>query len=376
LLITCGATAPTIREDAVLVCAGITDWLKQLNGTTLLVTGAGGFLASHFLETIAVYNESHRPGCRVLAADNFQSGLPQRIAWAQDRPDILLAQCDISRGWDPGERVDWIIHAASIASPPIYRRLPLETIDVNVNGTRHMLDLLRREGRGMLFMSSSEIYGDPDTAHIPTAEDYRGYVSCTGPRACYDESKRLGETLATTYHRLYGSPVKIIRPFNVYGPGQRLDDGRIMPDLMSAAVHRRPIVLYSDGRPTRSFCYIRDAIRGMLLVLVAGASGEAFNVGNDEEISIGELAQIVAQLEGPPHLPIQFEMSKEQDYLSDNPQRRCPDLTKLKSLGVWRPEVKVREGVTRTLRSYREAAADLSRTEERSAFVGEGGGTE
>jgi len=358
LLITSGATAPTIRDDATLVCSSITKWLNQLNGTTLLVTGASGFLASHFLETIAVFNESNPPGCRVLAADNFQSGLPERIAWAAGRPDIVLHHCDVSKQWDPGERVDWIIHAASIASPPVYRRFPLETIDVNVNGTRHMLDLLCKEGRGMLFMSSSEIYGDPDPQHIPTAEDYRGFVSCTGPRACYDESKRLGETLATTYHRLYGSPVKMIRPFNVYGPGQRLDDGRILPDLMSAAFHRRPIVLYSDGRATRSFCYIRDAIRGMLLVLLIGASGEAFNVGNDEEISISELAEIVSRLDGPPHLPIRFETSEDRDYLSDNPQRRCPDLTKLKTLGGWKPEVKVREGLARTLHSYREAAAN------------------
>jgi dTDP-glucose 4,6-dehydratase/UDP-glucuronate decarboxylase len=250
--------------------------------------------------------------------------------------------------------VDWIIHGASIASPPVYRRLPLETIDVNVNGTRHMLDLLRRDGRGMLLMSTSEIYGDPDPGHIPTAEDYRGFVSCTGPRACYDESKRLAETLAMTYYRLYGSPVKIIRPFNVYGPGQRLDDGRIIPTVISAALHRRPIVLYSDGRATRSFCYVRDAIRSMLLVLVSSAAGEAFNVGNDEEISIGELARIAANLNGPPELPIHFETSADRDYLCDNPQRRCPDLTKLRQLGGWEPPVRVREGLSRTLESYRD----------------------
>lgn len=352
---TCGTTAPTIRQDSEHVCAALSGWLPKLNGTTLLVTGAGGFLASHFLETIAVFNESNRPGCRVLAVDNFHSGLPERIAWAGSRPDFSLREADVSKPFEPNERVDWIIHAASIASPPIYRRFPLETIDVNVNGTRHMLDLLRRDGQGMLFMSSSEIYGDPDAEHIPTSEDFRGYVSCTGPRACYDESKRVGETLATTYHRLYGSPVKIIRPFNVYGPGQRLDDGRIIPDLMSAAVHRRPIVLYSDGKPTRSFCYIRDAIRGMLLILIAGSDGEAYNVGNDEEISIRELAEIVAQIEGQPFLPVEFQISADRDYLSDNPRRRCPDLAKLKGLANWRPEVKVREGMARTLRSYREA---------------------
>jgi hypothetical protein len=172
----------------------MSSWASQFNGTTMLITGAVGFLASHLLETIAVFNESAKPGCRVLAVDNFQSGLPERISLIKDRPDMELRQGDASQAFEPGERVDRIIHAASIASPPLYRRFPLETIDVNVNGTRHMLDLLRRDGRGMLFVSSSEIYGDPDPLHIPTAEDYRGFVSCNGPRACYDESKRLGET--------------------------------------------------------------------------------------------------------------------------------------------------------------------------------------
>lgn len=350
------ATAGIIREDAEQVAAALRPQLSQLDGSTLLVTGASGFLCSHFLETIAVHNETAPAKCRVLAADNFRTGLPERLSWLAGRRDMELRACDVSQPFDPGEPVDWIIHGAGIASPPAYRRFPLETIDVNVNGTRHMLDLLRKQGRGMLLLSTSEIYGDPDPAHIPTAENYRGYVSCTGPRACYDESKRLGETLAVTYHRLYGSPVKIIRPFNVYGPGQRLDDGRIIPSLMSAAFYRKPIVLYSDGLATRSFCYVRDAIRGMLLVLLSPVAGEAFNVGNDEEISIGELARIAAGLDGSPELPVHFEISAEADYLSDNPQRRCPDLTKLRGLGGWQPEVKVREGLARTLQSYREGA--------------------
>ena len=347
-------TTTIIREDSERIAAELYPDLKQLDGATLLVTGASGFLCSHFLEAIAVFNETARPGCRVLALDNFKTGLPQRLAWVEKRSDIELRACDVSAGFEPGEPVDFIIHGAGIASPPIYRQFPLETIDVNVSGARHMLELLRREGRGMLLLSSSEIYGDPDPAHIPTSEDYRGSVSCTGPRACYDESKRLGETLAMTYYRLYGSPVKIIRPFNVYGPGQRLDDGRIIPSLISAAFDRKPIVLYSDGRATRSFCYSRDAIRGMLRVLLASVAGEAFNVGNDEEISISELAQIAARLDGEPALPVEFHTSKDADYLSDNPQRRCPKLTKLRGLSGWEPQVKVREGLARTLRSYRE----------------------
>jgi dTDP-glucose 4,6-dehydratase/UDP-glucuronate decarboxylase len=147
--------------------------------------------------------------------------------------------------------------------------------------------------------------------------------------------------------------VKIIRPFNVYGPGQRLDDGRIIPDLISAALYKKPIVLFSDGRATRSFCYVRDAIRGMLLILLSDVAGEAFNVGNDEEISIGDLARYVAEIG---EIPLTFQTSAEADYLTDNPNRRCPNLSKLKSLGAWEPKVMVREGLKRTLQSYGTAS--------------------
>src|SRR5207244_2375697 len=161
-----------------------------------------------------------------------------------------------------------------------------------------------RVARSILYLSSSEIYGGPSPEIMPTPEDYRGNVSCTGPRACYDESKRLAETLCTTYFRTHRTPVKIMRPFNVYGPGQRLDDQRIIPDLMAAALARRPSVLYSDGRATRSFCYVRDAIRAMLLVLVSDADGEAFNVGNDEETTMSALAELMATIAEPPRLAV------------------------------------------------------------------------
>jgi dTDP-glucose 4,6-dehydratase/UDP-glucuronate decarboxylase len=250
------------------------------------------------------------------------------------------------------------VHGASIASPVFYRRFPLETIDVNVTGTRLMLDLARNGARGLLYISSSETYGDPDPTSIPTPETYWGNVSFTGPRACYDESKRLAETICATYHRLYGTPVKIVRPFNVYGPGQRLDDGRIIPDLMSAALARRPLVLFSDGRATRSFCYVSDAIRAMLTVLLSGAEGEAYNIGNDtEEMSIGRVAECMSDVAGPPKLPVRYEASVDSNYLTDNPQRRCPDLTKLRRLKGWTPLVSVRDGLSRTLQSYQELAA-------------------
>ncbi len=346
-----------IREDARAIVDEMGAALQPLAGTTLLVTGAGGFLCSYFLDVVVALNESGlRPACRVIGVDNFLSSLPARVAHLEGRPDVQLVRHDLRQPFVPDGSVEYLVHGASVASPTFYRKYPLETIDVNATGTRHMLDLARaKHARSMLLMSTSEIYGDPDPKFIPTPETYRGNVSCTGPRACYDESKRLAETFAYYYFMLYHVPVKTIRPFNVYGPGQRIDDARIIPDLMSAALDRRPIVLYSDGRQTRSLCYITDTIRGMLYVMLSDANGEAFNVGNDEgELSMAALAERVAEVAAPPKLAVEYRVSLDPNYVTDSPQRRCPDLTKLRGLAPWQPLVPLTAGLARTLQSYRE----------------------
>ncbi len=350
---------PVISNDISEIVSDIGDAFQALSGKTLLVTGGSGFLCSYLLETVAVLNDATPSfSCRVISVDNLRTGLTRRIAHLSGRPEFRFISHDVSEPLELEEPVHYIVHGAGIASPTFYRKFPLETIDVNVSGTRQMLELARRQNaRSILYLSTSEIYGDPDPRCIPTPEDYRGYVSCTGPRACYDESKRLAETLCATYYSLYKVPVKVMRPFNVYGPGQRLDDRRIVPDMMSAAVAGKPLVLYSDGRATRSFCYIGDAIRAIWLVLLSDANGEAFNVGNDErEISMGEFAHELAEIAGPPSLPVIHMASEDKQYLTDNPQRRCPDLTKLRNRFGWKPKVTLHEGLRRTLRSYREGA--------------------
>jgi len=350
-----------IQEDVRALTEELRDTVAALAGTTLLVTGGSGFLASYLLDSVAWFNDYllARP-CRLISMDNLRSGKAERTAHLSARPEFRFVETDISQPFDLGEHVDWIVHGAGIASPTFYRRYPLETIDVNVSGTRQVLELARRDGvRSVVSLSTSEIYGDPDPRFIPTAEDYRGHVSCTGPRACYDESKRLGETLCAVYRGLYGLPVKVVRPFNVYGPGQRLDDRRIIPDLMAAAVSQRPLVLYGDGRATRSFCYIRDAIHALWLILISDADGEVFNIGNDEgEITIRELALLVQKIAGPPPPELQFAASTDPHYLTDNPQRRCPDLTKLRRWFPWQPRVGLAEGLRRTLRSYGQRPAN------------------
>ena len=352
-----------IELDAKAISEELAGPLRQLAGTTLLVTGGSGFLCSYLLETVAYLNDHVLEApCRVISIDNLRSGIAERIAHLEKRPEFRFLNHDVSKPLELGEPVDWILHGAGIASPTFYRRYPLETIDVNVSGTRNMLDLARRsEARSLVYMSTSEIYGDPDAAHIPTSEEYRGYVSCTGPRACYDESKRLAETLCAVYHGLHQVPVKVVRPFNVFGPGQRLDDKRIIPDLMSAALERRPVELFSDGRATRAFCYVSDAIRAMWFILLSDANGEAFNVGNDErEITIGDLAETLREVAGPPELKIIRKVSAEKDYLTDNPQRRLPNLSKLRSTFPWTPQVSLADGLKRTLMSYQGAAQPVA----------------
>jgi dTDP-glucose 4,6-dehydratase/UDP-glucuronate decarboxylase len=345
---------PVIAEDCRALVAAMGATLDPLAGATLLVTGAGGFLCSWFLDFAVAYNEVAAEPCRVIAIDNFLSGLPERVAYHEGNPAIRLVKHDMREPFEPGERVDYILHGASVASPPFYRKYPLETIDVNVNGTRALLELARQDVKAMVYFSTSEIYGDPDPEHIPTREDYRGFVSCTGPRACYDESKRLAETLCWIYHQHHGVPIKVVRPFNVYGPGQRIDDGRIIPDLLKAALEGKPFVLHGDGRATRAFCYVPEAIRASLHVLLQGVPGEAYNVGNGHmEVSMAEVARAMAEVAAPPLQEVQYKPSADPHYLTDNPQRRRPDVGKLEALAGWSPEIGLHEGFSRTLRSYR-----------------------
>jgi dTDP-glucose 4,6-dehydratase/UDP-glucuronate decarboxylase len=221
-------------------------------------------------------------------------------------------------------------------------------MDANAGATRSLLEFAcRSKIKSMLYFSSSEIYGDPPADQIPTKEEYRGNVSCTGPRACYDESKRYGETLCVNFWKASGVPVKTVRPFNVYGPGMKIDDRRVIPDFFRDAFDGRDIVLLSDGRATRSFSYVSDAADGFMKVLLSDFSGEAFNVGNDrEEITMVTLANEVRALFGN-KISVVFKTSDDKNYLTDNPVRRCPDLGKIRRLLGYEPKVMIREGLGR-----------------------------
>lgn len=303
--------------------------------------------------------------------DNFARGTPSWLTALQSDKNLRLERRNLIEPLP--EKMDdfqYIIHAAGIASPMYYRKYPLQTIDANINGLRNLLDYSVRQadaGRpveGFLFYSSSEIYGDPAPEAIPTPEDYRGNVSCTGPRACYDKSKRFGETICVTFARQLGVPVTMARPFNNYGPGLKITDGRVLPDFAKEVMAGRDIVMFSDGSPKRTFCYSSDAITGYYKVLVKGRPGEAYNIGIEKpEISMAELADLVAgtaqRLFGYSGKVVRGA-SAEADYLIDNPNRRCPVIEKARGELGYNPKVLIDEGLRRALIWYhhnREAEA-------------------
>jgi UDP-glucuronate decarboxylase len=350
-----------INTDLDYLIAKALPQFEALAGKTLWFTGAAGFLGYYLCKAIDRWNQSHEPGARIhlLAIDNFQRGVP---GWLEElhAPEVEVVKHDVVNPI-PGHWAapSYIIHGASIASPIFYRKYPLQTIDANVLGLRHMLDFAAEQGsgvEGMLFFSTSEIYGDPPADEIPTKETFRGLVSSTGPRACYDESKRLGETLCVVFAQQHGVPVKMARPFNNYGPGLKLQDGRVLPDFASDALNGRDIVMKSDGTPTRTFCYITDALVGYLKILVDGRPGEPYNIGIDrDEISMSRLADLVTRLaaelwdyEGK----VVHIRSDEAAYLQDNPNRRCPDIAKARAELDYSPEITVAEGLRRSLNWY------------------------
>ena len=264
--------------------------LRRMSGKRLLITGGAGFLGYYLAQVPVAWNDAHpgEPPIEVTVFDNYFRGVPGWLEELGRRPDVELVVHDMREPL-PEAMGDfaYIVHAAGIASPTYYRAHPIETMDANINGLRALLDYARRrleagqELEGFLFYSSSEIYGDPAADAIPTPETYRGNVSCTGPRACYDESKRYGETLCVNFARQHGIPVTMVRPFNNYGPGMKITDGRVIADLFRDALAGRDLVLLSDGSPTRTFCYVSDAVTGYYLALLRGRPGEAYNIGVD-----------------------------------------------------------------------------------------------
>jgi len=357
---------PILAEDLGLIRRALGP-TERFQGAVLLVTGCGGFLGFTLLQFLLRHGQELGLA-RVIGLDSFLLGKPTWLdALEREFPQLLaLSRFDIAR--DSIEAVDgagearFVLHMASVASPSFYRRYPLETIDANVWGLRRLLDFYRGSKllEGFLFFSSSEIYGDPPPEHVPTSEDYRGNVSCLGPRACYDEAKRFGETLCSVFARMEKLPITIARPFNNYGPGMTTSDRRLPADLARAVMEGRDIVLHSDGSPTRSFCYVADAVAGYLKCLLHRGF-ESFNIGSDgPETSVAELAQLFraagAEIFGY-RGKVRFESSPDADYLADNPSRRRPSIDKARRVLGYAPTVGIADGIARYLKFLKHEGA-------------------
>lgn len=338
----------SLATDIEEIGDSLHDVRDDFAGKTVLLGGGQGFLGRYFQAVFAHLNETHlAEPCKLVIVDNLiTAGEAAELNATSEHCEIING--DIAAPLDLDRQVDYIVNAAGIASPYYYRKYPLETLDAAIQGTRNLLNLAREQHARFTFFSSSEIYGDPDPVHVPTPESYRGNVASMGARACYDESKRVGETLCYIFHDTYGVSTNAIRPFNVYGPGMQERDYRVLPNFANCIKGKRPLKVYGTGNQTRTFCYITDAMNGFFRVIARGVPGEAYNIGCPEpEVSVFGLVERieVALKRGVDKQVIEYPDS----YPADEPNRRCPDISKAKLQLGYKPKVQIEDGLRRFL---------------------------
>jgi dTDP-glucose 4,6-dehydratase len=305
---------------------------------TSLVAGGAGFVGSHLCEHLLWTGE------RVICIDNLSTGRRSNIERLMEWSTFTFVEHDIVEELPPLPEVAYIYHLASPASPPAYRRRPIETLRANSEGTVHLLELASRDCARFVFASTSEVYGDP--LEHPQREEYRGNVSPIGPRSMYDEAKRYGEALTIAYAGTHGADVGIGRIFNTYGPRMDPNDGRLVSNFVVRALRDAPLRVYGDGLQTRSLQYVDDLVDGLVRLARSGERGP-INLGNPEEYTVPELAYLVRDL-ARSKSPIAFAPQP-----ADDPRRRKPDISRAKELLGWEPQVPVRDGLCRTIADYR-----------------------
>lgn len=313
-----------------------------------LVTGAAGFLGSHLCDRL------RRDGVEVLGLDNFYTGRRENLEHLEGDRGFSFYEHDVTRPLDSADMgpLDLVFNMACPGSPPAFQRDPVFTLDTNYLGTRNVLEVARDKDAIMLQASTSEIYGDP-TLH-PQTESYWGNVNCFGPRACYDEGKRVAETLMLEYARRFHARIKVVRIFNTYGPRMDPEDGRIVSQFIVQALRGEPITIFGDGTQTRSFCYVDDLIDGLVKMAASESSFTGpVNLGSQDELTVREVARIVKEMTGSSS-PIVFQALPE-----DDPKKRKPDIALAESRLDWRPVVPFSQGIKMTIEHFR--SADLGR---------------
>jgi len=308
-----------------------------------VITGGAGFLGSHLCERFL--NEGHE----VVAVDNFITGSEENVEHLLGQ-NFTLVRADVSNYlWVPGS-VDYVLHFASPASPVDYIRYPIQTLKVGSLGTHNALGLARAKGARFIQASTSEVYGDP-LVH-PQPETYWGNVNPVGPRGVYDEAKRFAEAMTMAYHRAHGVQTRIVRIFNTYGPRMRLNDGRVVPNFIDQALHNRPLTVYGDGSQTRSFCYCTDLVDGIYRLLMSDHPTPV-NIGTQFEMTVLDFAKLIIELAGSK------STIEHRGFMTlDDPKTRRPDTTLAESLLGWKPQVSLREGLSKTIEYFRWRQAE------------------
>ena len=304
-----------------------------------VVTGGAGFLGSHLCDRLI------GEGWEVLVVDNLVTGAESNIVQLRKFPKFRFVQADVTKYIDVQGPVDYVLHFASPASPVDYLKLPIQTLKVGSLGTHNALGLALAKKAKFFLASTSECYGDPEIS--PQNEEYWGHVNPIGPRGVYDEAKRFAEAMTMAYHRYHGVDTRIVRIFNTYGPRMRLNDGRALPNFVYQALTGQPLTVYGDGMQTRSFCYVSDLIDGIYRLMQSNEHLPV-NIGNPQEITILEFAE---------RIRTHFAKAPEivfKPLPQDDPKRRCPDISKAKSLLGWEPRVNLEEGLRQTLAYFRE----------------------
>lgn len=342
---------PIIQEDIGGITKKLGTDAKKLSGKRILITGASGLIGSYLVETIAYLNSENklsRP-CKILGLQKSKINKKGRLGYLLGRSDIEFISHNASVSYTPRQKVDFIVHCAGMSAPASFLADPLSTIDVNVSGIRWILEYAKKKKiDSILYMSSGEIYGNPPSNQIPTLETYNGNVSTSDPRACYTSSKRLAETLCFVYHDKFDVPVKIARPFIVYGPGLGIEDRRVMADFIRSGLQKKPIEMLSEGKDTRSYCYVADATVAFLKILLSDKNGEVFNVASDiEEVSIHDLAQLIHKI---CQISDSVKVKKtDASFIKGAPNHVMPDISKLKKTFGFKPEIGIEEGLRRTI---------------------------
>ena len=350
-------TNPAIRDDLnTIIQADLP--CSDLAKKTILVTGGSGFLASYLVRALLEADHNFELNLRVIVVNRDKgNSSSSRLGSYFDRPNLEILQCDLNTAL-PSKfpHADFIIHAASQASPKFFGTDPVGTLKTNSIGTMNLLEhAAKNKAEKFLFFSSSEVYGQQSDPNQEISETDYGYLDSTKVRSCYAESKRMGETMCVAWAHQYGLNTAIVRPFHTYGPGMSLNDGRVFADLVADAVAKRDIVVKSDGLARRPFCYISDATRGFLTVLLKGESGQAYNIANQKaEVSIKQLAETISSLFPERKLRVRYEtLINNNEYLKSPITSQIPSIEKAESLG-WSPTIDINTGFKRTVLSYDE----------------------